>query len=283
MRILIPLLLLCVSMPTWAQRQFDIELIIFKRVGDAESTSESWSSQLPKIDMTNVGSLDSDAYLSAKGAALLPRSSYQLNAQEAALNSHVGFKVLKHVAWRQGDQGQDSAPIFRIVGGRDFSGSFNADGSNINRPSSTIANADVNATETNETDDVYVDERDVNDSNLEETRSEGNMSKALYELDGKFQVYVQHYLFADTTLDLREPSVREVRFEATPDEQLDDKLGEVDGNVQVGNLAEISPTVTEEKFLKTYRMEQKRRMRSEEIHYLDSPMMGVIIQVRNVE
>ncbi len=41
MRILIPLLLLCVSMPSWAARQFDIEVIIFKRAVDAESTSES--------------------------------------------------------------------------------------------------------------------------------------------------------------------------------------------------------------------------------------------------
>ncbi|MDF4917276.1 CsiV family protein, partial [Vibrio parahaemolyticus] len=65
-------------------------------------------------------------------------------------------------------------------------------------------------------------------------------------------------------------------------EQLADDLGEVDGNVQVGNLAEISPTVTEEKFLKSYRMDQKRRMRSSETHYLDNPLMGMIIQVRRV-
>ncbi|NMU46934.1 hypothetical protein HKB10_00925, partial [Vibrio parahaemolyticus] len=92
--------------------------------------------------------------------------------------------------------------------------------------------------------------------------SEETVNGPLYELDGRFQIYVQHYLFAETTLDLREPSVREVRFEPTSTEQLADDLGEVDGNVQVGNLAEISPTVTEEKFLKSYRMDQKRRMRS---------------------
>ncbi|WP_229776938.1 CsiV family protein, partial [Alicyclobacillus cellulosilyticus] len=62
MRILIPLLLLCVSMPSWAARQFDIEVIIFKRAVDAESTTESWPNQQPKIDMENVGSLDSEAY-----------------------------------------------------------------------------------------------------------------------------------------------------------------------------------------------------------------------------
>ncbi|MGR5133502.1 peptidoglycan binding protein CsiV [Vibrio alfacsensis] len=256
MRILIPLLLLCVSMPSWAQRQFDIEVIIFKRAVDAESTSESWPNQLPTIEMSNVGSLGSDAYRASKGVTLLPRSSFQLNAQEAALNNHAGFKVLKHVAWRQGDRGKASAPIFRIVGGRDFSSSYNADGSPITGNAQTLAT------------DGY---------------SEEVISGPLYELDGKIQIYVQHYLFAETTLDLREPSVREVRVEAQPTEQISDEFGQVEGNVQVGNLAEISPTVTQETFLKSYRLDQKRRMRSGETHYLDNPLMGMIIQVRRVQ
>ncbi len=255
MRILIPLLLLCVSMPSWAARQFDIEVIIFKRAVDAESTSESWPNELPKIEMSNVGSLDSESYRRSKGVTLLPRSSFRLNAQESALNNHAGFKVLKHVAWRQGDRGKASAPIFRIVGGRDFSGSYNADGSPIGSSSSL-------------TNDGY---------------SEENVSGPLYELDGKLQIYVQHYLFAETTIDLREPSVREIHIESQPSDQLTNELGEVDGNVQVGNLAEVSPTVTEEKFLKSFRMDQKRRMRSSETHYLDNPLMGMIIQVRRVQ
>lgn len=256
MRILIPLLLLCVSMPSWAQRQFDIEVIIFKRAVNAESMNESWPDQLPQIEMSSVGSLDSDAYRSSKGVTLLPRSAFRLNPQEAALNNHAGFKVLKHVAWRQGEQGQGSAPTFRIVGGRDFSGSYYADGNPNDGSVTTFAS------------DGY---------------SESNVDGPLYELDGKIQVYVQHYLFAETTMDFREPGVRQVRFEAKPTEQLADEMGDVDGNVQVGNLADVSPTVTEEKFLKTYRLEQKRRMRSGETHYLDNPLMGMIIQVRRVD
>lgn len=256
MRILIPLLLLCVSMPSWAQRQFDIEVIIFKRAVDAESTTESWPDQLPRIEMTNVGSLDSDAYRSSKGVSLLPSSSFQLNPQAEALSNHAGFKVLKHVAWRQGDQGQNSAPIFRIVAGRDFSDSYYPDGTPNDGSNTTFAS------------DGY---------------SESDVNGPLFELDGKLQIYVQHYLFAETMMDLREPGVRQVRIESTPAEQLSDEMGMVEGNVQVGNLAVVSPTVTEEKFLKTYRLDQKRRMRSGETHYFDNPLMGMILQVRRVE
>ena len=255
MRILIPLLLLCVSMPSWAARQFDIEVIIFKREVNAESTSESWPNELPTIEMSNVGSLQSDSYRQSKDVTLLPRASYQLDEQEAALNNHAGFKVLKHVAWRQDDRGKSSAPIFRMVGGRDFSGSYNADGSPVGNSTSLST----------------------------EGYSEESVNGPLHELDGKLQIYVQHYLFAETTIDIREPSVREVHLASQPSEQLSDEFGEVDGNVQVGNLAEVTPTVTEEKFLKSFRMNQKRRMRSGETHYLDNPLMGMIIQVRRVE
>ncbi|QSA20002.1 hypothetical protein JV197_08680, partial [Vibrio furnissii] len=47
-------------------------------------------------------------------------------------------------------------------------------------------------------------------------------------------------------------------------------------------LESVSPTVDVESFLKSYRMDQKRRMRSGETHYLDHPLMGMIIQVRRV-
>ncbi|MEZ9706051.1 CsiV family protein, partial [Vibrio breoganii] len=105
------------------------------------------------------------------------------------------------------------------------------------------------------------------------------------------QVYVQHYLFVETELDLREPGVRSVTFtEKTPDELKDSENFAVladteaeNSNVQAGNLQEVSPEKVEEQFLKSYRMEQKRRMRSSETHYLDHPLMGMIIQVRRVE
>ncbi|GAM76452.1 hypothetical protein JCM19241_3989 [Vibrio ishigakensis] len=54
-------------------------------------------------------------------------------------------------------------------------------------------------------------------------------------------------------------------------------------NVQAGNMEEVSPKKEVVTYLKSYRMEQKRRMRSGETHYLDHPLMGMIIQVRRVQ
>ncbi len=56
MKRLIPLLLLLIAMPSMAARQFDIEVIIFKRAVDAEKVSESWPNSLPAINVDRAGS-----------------------------------------------------------------------------------------------------------------------------------------------------------------------------------------------------------------------------------
>ncbi|WP_261881800.1 peptidoglycan binding protein CsiV [Vibrio pelagius] len=253
MKRLIPLLLLLVSMPSLAQRQFDIEVIIFKRAVDAEQVNESWPNSLPEISLERAGSFQNSQFRAKKGVQMLPYSEYELNGEKEKLRKHAGFEVLMHTAWRQGDEGRNAAPVFHIQAGKDYSQSFNADGSEKSAVVTTSA----------------------------EGIKEETIDKPLYELDGKLQIYVQHYLYAEATLDLKAPSVREVTLQEQQIE-LDSPVSGGDSTVQVGNLTEISPTVKVEEFLKSYRMDQKRRMRSTETHYLDHPLLGMIIQVRRV-
>lgn len=255
MKKLIPLLLLLVSMPSLAQRQFDIEVILFKRAVDAEKVSESWPNSLPEINVSRAGSFGDTSYRQLKGVQMLAYSQYQLNDEVQKLKNHAGFQVLLHTAWRQGDQGRASAPIFHIQAGKDYSQQFNPDGSEVGKQATT----------------------DTPVSGVVEE----SIAKPLYELDGTLQIYVQHYLYAEAMLDLKEPSVRDVVMQ---DAQLNLNVAPDDQNatVQAGNLESVSPTVDVESFLKSYRMDQKRRMRSGETHYLDHPLMGMIIQVRRV-
>ncbi|MDW6003681.1 peptidoglycan binding protein CsiV [Vibrio mangrovi] len=256
MKKLIPLLMLLFAMPSWAERQFDIEVIIFKRAVNAEDINEAWPNVLPPIDYKNAGSLSSQAYLARKGVTRLPPASYQLDKQEENLRNHAGFQVLLHTAWRQGDEGQSNAPEFHIRAGMDYSSQFHPDGSEITA-STTSQQSPIDGT------------------------VEQSLPKPLYELDGKLQVYVQHYLYVDALFDLKKPSIRDVSVEETPIDFSQDTTNG-DENVQFGHLQAISPTVTEERFLKPYRLNQKRRMRSGETLYFDHPLMGMIVQVRKV-
>lgn len=262
MKKLIPLLLFFVALPSWAQRQFDIEVVVFKRAVNPEQTAESWPNSQPEISLDGTGSFSDTSFRSRKGVQMLPYSSYKLNGEVAKLKKHAGFEVLMHKAWRQGDRGRLSAPTFHIQAGKDFSNSFNRDGSM------------KGASQGTQVIDGVV---------------ETSIPKALYELDGKLQIYVEHYLYADVEMDLKSPSVREVVLQdpltidlTTEEVEGNTSIAETNDVVEAGLMEQVSPTIEKQEFLKSYRFDQKRRMRSTETHYLDHPLMGVIIQVRRV-
>lgn len=259
MKKLLPLLLLIiVSAPAFAaKRQFDIEVIIFKRMVNPQNVNESWPNDLPPINMKGVGSFYNAAYLAKKGVTMLPPSAYKLDKQVQTLQNHAGFQVLMHVAWRQGDQGRYSAPVFRIQAGQNYASQFDPDGT---------------------------EKKAVVGQQVMDGVTEQSVPKPLYELDGKLQIYVEHYLYADTTLDLREPSTKKTII-SDPQIGLNSVLDQEQdsANVQAGNLEQVTPPVKVETILKTYQMKQKRRMRSSETYYLDNPLMGMIIQVRKVK
>lgn len=198
-----------------------------------------------------VGTLDNQAYIESKEVSIPSYEEYQLLDKVEKLQQHAGYEVLLHTMWRQGDQGKAEAPKFHLRAGQDYSDTFNSDGS---------------------------EKIIFTDTTVDEIQEE-TIDRPLYELDGVLQIYVQHYLFLETTLDLKAPSVREVVFQ---DQELELTETESNNTVQIGNLEQVSPTVIEERFLKSYRMKQKRRMRSSEFHYLDHPLLGIIVQVRRV-
>ncbi|MGF1875148.1 peptidoglycan binding protein CsiV [Photobacterium frigidiphilum] len=299
MKKLIYLLLLAVSWPSFAARQFDVEVILFKRNINPEQVNESWPEQLKQVDMQGALSLEDTAALKAKGVTILPSSQYALNTQYNKLKKHAGFTPLAHIAWRQGDENQANAPKLFITAGRDFSEQFLPDGrskKDVVQPTNAgSTGSDTNNDGITITTNNSIPLRSDSNNDVADIANEAN-SDPLYQLNGMLQVYVQHYLFLDANLDLREPSRREVimtkpLLESIVNEQnamnvdTDTATGngiDVNSNVQIGHLQEVKKNIKVEEFLKPYRLSQQRRMRSGEIHYLDNPLLGVIIQVRRV-
>jgi hypothetical protein len=255
MKILVPLLFMLFAMPALADRKFDIEVVIFKRAVDAKKTHESWPQDLPKIEFKNSGSLNDANYRSRKGVIMLPASEYKLNDQVAKLSQHAGFKVLMHKAWRQGDKSRYGAPSFHIKAGKDFSNRFNMDGS-IRSIAAAMSSEGI---------------------------TEQSIPKPIPQLEGKLQIFVEHYLYADVELDLKAPGTRVLGFVHNELNDLDSQPSYSNQVTHVGLMEEITPSVNQEEFLQTFRMDQKRRMKSNETHYLDHPLMGVLIQVRRVK
>lgn len=264
------LLLIAISQPALAKRLYDVELIVFKRNQDPASVQESWPTQTDIQSVNRAVPVTNTTALQNAGLTPLPRSQWQLTDAYNKLANHAGFTPMVHVAWRQDDSGRAALPLLRVSAGRDYSDRFNADGTPITAQPTTPTNATASNTES------QWDEQSL------DTRSP---RQPLYELDGTLRVYVQHYLFVEADMVLREPSERRALVEDIIDMPLqtsDAQQGAATStnNVQVAGLEKVKKQYHIQRFLQPYAFTHKRRMRSGETHYLDNPMMGMIIQVR---
>lgn len=271
MKNLIYLLLLVISLPSFAARQFDIEVIIFKRNIDPEQTAESWPDQTEQINYSGTVRLNNMAQLANRGITPMPASQFKLSEQYQRLKSHAGFTPLAHFGWRQGDLSKAQAPTFRLTAGRDFSGQFLQDGT---------SKAEAARRGLNSSDMTAPPSFDLASGEETPTEPSEEAAKPLYELEGKIQVYVNHFLFTNTQLDLREPGRREVVVGTEPLDSLDPSQS---GTVQYGQLQEVKKKIEVEEFLKAFRFDQQRKMRSGETHYLDHPLMGMVVQIRRLD
>lgn len=105
----------------------------------------------------------------------------------------------------------------------------------------------------------------------------------LFEIDGDLLIYVERYLHVDSQLIVRTEIEKEIsivsslasaRQKANRDSS---NAAEVMTQESIrNNNVKIENVITETLF------DQKRRLRSEEIHYLDHPLFGMIIQIRKI-
>ncbi|CED57169.1 putative exported protein [Aliivibrio wodanis] len=273
MKKIIYALILLASWPSFA-RQFDVEVIIFKRNVEPSSFQESWPDLLDPINLGRAFSYRDKAVMNKNNAFLI--SDYKLSNVYKKLQNHAGFKPLVHVAWRQGDSGSARSPIFHVQAGQNFSNRFVADGRTLED-----AKADINLQPLDAP--VPTIAQNGEDNQL--------VTGSLLELDGTLQVYVQHYLYVKTELDLKIPGQHEFIINTMLDDQAETvneintdimPIQELNSNVQFGHLEDVTPETEVKEYLKSYRIKEKRKMRSGETHYIDHPLMGMIIQVRKV-
>lgn len=269
-------LLVVLSGSSLAQ-QFDVEVIVFKRNIAPEKVGESWPNQLPPLNLDDairvttasasedIGSENTTAQLQARGINLMPAEQFQLNTQYEALKNHAGFTPLAHIGWRQNSLDRDVSPQIRITGGQDYTGRFLKNGAPVQQSG-----------------------MDVTTDNPDPTTAPKD---ALFELDGMIRLYVQTTPLVDTTFDLREPHRRERvigtdiaddEHETAIEEDNHQDSGQEESTVQFGHLQEVKKQVQVDEFLKAYRLEQTRKLSNNEVHYIDHPLMGLLIQVRSL-
>jgi hypothetical protein len=110
--------------------------------------------------------------------------------------------------------------------------------------------------------------------------------KDIWAIDGNFKVYLDHYLYIDSQLIIRKAITEEISQVQQDIEVIDDENGiqiaKVESVLDGAEHSEMANMVTNKTVIKEVLFDQNRRLRSEEIHYLDHPLMGIIVQIRKI-
>ncbi|GLS91349.1 hypothetical protein GCM10007916_24180 [Psychromonas marina] len=272
------------------QRWFEVELLLFQRNVDMQDITEHLSSNEITVDTSNSISLlktkkanlcsQSEVCVSKSNPVVIQKSQFdyagnnfkrvgsshlQLVAQRERLEKHAGFKPLLHMAWQMPMKSTRSAKPINIFAGENLA----------SKMLTPIADETAITTENIETADNIADET----TQLIEVKSSKHADD-IWAIDGNFKIYLDHYLYIDSQLIISKAMTSETAKTEQTVELIDDENG-----VQIAKEIDDNGAIqqhNQQTIIKESLFDQNRRLRSEEIHYLDHPLMGIIVQIRKL-
>jgi hypothetical protein len=105
-----------------------------------------------------------------------------------------------------------------------------------------------------------------------------------WTIDGNFKIYLDHYLFIDSQLLIRQQTTQEIIPAIIPSQDQDFEIFSTEDEVQIIEQKAITePAELQQKtVIADILFDQNRRLRSGEIHYFDHPLMGMLVQIRKI-
>ncbi len=230
-------------------KYYDVEIIVFRndnvpRAHELNLPTPSASEVKDAFDLADPASI-----ASARSRGFTPLAPEQLKLLDKVdgIIKSSRYSLLLHTGWRQpGIDEKDAIPVW-IRGGKIYSNSY----SSIDQFKDVNAVSDVISTNTRQT------------PSAEKIRPKG-----LYELEGKITVSLSRYLHTNAELVLRKP--------ATPTEILQQ-------STNPGQPEDVPEEMIGGQLLLNYGLNEKRRMRSKKLHYLDSPQFGMLVLITPYE
>ncbi|WP_025820586.1 peptidoglycan binding protein CsiV [Shewanella marina] len=212
---------------------------------------ESQSTHPSQVPTTIAAEHTAHAQLNGK-AVLLANSQSEFNDIIAKISRQPGVHSLLHMTWQQPMLPSRSAKPMRIYAGDDFSKQYDQHG--------YLLTDDQQAQDT-----TGMSLEIPSFSSLSQFAADTN-NQPIWQLDGTIKIYLAHYLYVETNLDLRLPGEKTVLVS-------DD----------AHNMDAATQQVKQTPFLYSIPFKQNRRLRSGEIHYFDHPEMGMILQIRKMD
>jgi hypothetical protein len=276
-RYLLPLLLVGLF-PTGSQaavsddehelRFYDVEVIIFKNDRGPKSQEYILPVSSPRMD-DEVFDLSSALSIEAareKSWGIIPDTELRLTQEVIKIVNSDRFSLLAHAGWRQPGLDKDRAISVWIKGGRIYGDEYISIDNQIDLESMVekeTLNAEA-ATESGEMDQSAIDLMATEQAELDDTVDKPS---GLYELEGKITIVLARYLHTYADLVLRKPRL------SIEDPELE--------NIDINQLAEEIQSDT--RILNNHSLKERRRMRSNKLHYLDSPEFSMLVLITPYE
>ena len=231
------------------QRWYQVEIIVFSQNSPDYHDSELWPLDytLPKIE-------ESRELLANKGAdnaAMLPEpfslvaaDKLQLGETAERIKHASDVELVLHLGWLQPGLAEDRAVAVHIYEGM------------LEQQQVPVTPVETAPLETIET--------------IEPPK-----------LDGTLRVILSRYLHLESDLIWREPLPPSLFgfAEELPARASEAEVGDANGTAAVPDTAVDSGMLN----YQVYRLQQSRKMRSNEIHYIDHPLFGIVAQITRYE
>lgn len=295
------------SLVTAADRWFDIELLVFKRNVDVNDINEQLDqnnvylkqrdrqevfkakqvtecfADKPCLHQKNpVEITNNEIVIGSHRIQRLDSSHLQLLKQREKLNKHELFNPIMHVALRMPLQNKQNALPIHLFAGENYALAKHGQTQLNQKEESTQQPLNIIEKLPEQANTVDTEKLDV----LAALQKQDTIQD-LYEIDGDFLIYVERYLFIDSQLIVRTETEKEISpmhsvlANIEEDEVI---VTEVDTpSVEVvAQESIVQKEVETETVITETLFDQNRRLRSEEIHYLDHPLFGIIVQIRKI-
>ena len=248
MRLLIFAILAAIlPLPANAQSTpYRVDLIIFLNQATPNGAPGELSAPLSDFELPeNLLELDDAAALGVAGVRLLPDAQFGLPQAWQRMRNARAFLPIERHAWVQRNLNQNTAPHLRLRNNRLLQV--------IIEPDPIDVEPDLIEPAAPETSQRFVfgDGAGTPYDDIENTEP-----LTLYQLDGTARLYSRRYLHLE--LDLRWTQ---------------------SANGDAARSGELLPEST----LRSFRLNETRRMRRDQLHYFDHPRFGVLARVSRVE
>ena len=237
---------------------YDVEVVIFKNNLGPRGQEYILPNSSPRIDGDFLD-LSSSASIEAareKSYEIIPIEEMRLTETVLKIVNSARYSLLAHVAWRQPGVEKDQAMPIWIKGGRIFGEEFTSIDNQID-----IELAAKTEYLGSENDSAF-----STIESLDTQYSEYESDTSLYELEGKITIGLSRYLHTYADLVLRKPRLT------------------IDPSIEVPGLEQsVIENLPDTRILNNHSLKERRRMRSNKLHYLDNPEFSMLILITPYE